>query len=149
MKREDIMGIVGQTENICRDNINRIIAKELGIEKIHSSSNLWCKIRDIYYVFDYIVLVISSETFDYKLTSYGKENIEYKFLKEYKNEKKYSNNKEIYDQIEISDIESNFADIIDLVKKTNNVLKAIVKCRKQILAEMDSLLNYEYNLKEI
>ncbi len=68
--------------------------------------------------------------------------IEYNFSKS-------CNNAPNYNPFKISYIESNTMDARGLIETTNNVLRAIVSCRKQILAEMDSLLNYEYNLKEI
>lgn len=38
--------------------------------------------------------------------------------------------------------ETNATDARGLIEITNNVLKAIIKCRKQILSEMELLLNY-------
>ena len=142
MKRKEIMNILYNQEKIFEKNIHSIIAKELGVEKLYSQSNLWCEITDIDFRFKDLQIKINASTFEYIIQSSGHEMIEYKFYKS-------CNNAPNYNPFKISYIESNTIDLRALTETTNNVLRAIVKCRKQILAEMDSLLNYEYNLKEI
>ena len=142
MKRKEIMNILHNQEKIFEKNIHSIIAKELGGEKLYSQSNLWCEITDIDFRFKDLQIKITASTFEYIIQSSGHEMIEYKFYKS-------CNNAPNYNPFKISYIESNTIDSRALIEITNNVLRAIVKCRKQILAEMDSLLNYEYNLKEI
>ena len=142
MKRKEIMNILHNQEKIFEKNIHSIIAKELGVEKLYSQSNLWCEITDIDFRFKDLQIKINASTFEYILQFSGHEMIEYKFYKS-------CNNAPNYSPFKISYIESNTIDSRALIETTNNVLRAIVKCRKQILAEMDSLLNYEYNLKEI
>lgn len=142
MKRKEIMNILHNQEKIFEKNIHSIIAKELGGENLYSQSNLWCEITDIDFRFKDLQIKITALTFEYIIQSSGHEMIEYKFYKS-------CNNAPNYNPFKISYIESNTIDSRALIEITNNVLRAIVKCRKQILAEMDSLLNYEYNLKEI
>lgn len=142
MKRKDIMNILYNQEKVFEKNVHSIIAEELGVEKLYSQSNLWCEITDIDFRFKDLQIKINASTFEYILKSSGHEMIEYNFSKS-------CNNAPNYNPFKISYIESNTMYSRRLIETTNNILKAIVKCRKQILAEMDSLLNYEYNLKEI
>ena len=141
MKRKDIMNILHNQEKIFEKNVHDMIAKELGVKKLYSQSNLWCEITNVDFRFKDLQIIISTSTFKYILESSGHEMIEYRFSKS-------CNNAPNYEPFKLSHIESNATDARGLIETTNNVMRAIVSCRKQILAEMELLLNYEYNLKE-
>ena len=90
MKRKEIMNILHNQEKIFEKNIHSIIAKELGVEKLYSQSNLWCEIIDIYFRFKDLQIKINASTFEYILQSSGHEMIEYKFYKSCNNAPKYN-----------------------------------------------------------
>ena len=54
MKRKDIMNILHNQEKIFEKNVHDMIAKELGVKKLYSKSNLWCEITDIDFRFKYL-----------------------------------------------------------------------------------------------
>ncbi|MFW9602518.1 MAG: hypothetical protein ACMV1B_09375 [Prevotella sp.] len=118
------------------DRIHSLIAKDLGVKKLYTQSNLWCETINIDLRHTATIL-ISSSTFSYSLNLKGHEMLKYRFGLEVNNAPNYKN-------ITEGDIKSHSTDFRGKIETTNNLLKSIVAVKKEILQELEHYQNYNY-----
>ena len=136
MTNKDIRTQFNEQYKLTTDRIHSLIAKDLGINKLHTQSNLWCEVIDIDLKYT-ATIIISSSTFTYQLNLNGHEMIEYKFSRSV-------NNAPDFKRITKGDIESHSTDFRGLIETTNNLLKSIISVKKEILQEVEHYQNYNY-----
>ena len=136
MTNKDIRTQFNEQYKLTTDRIHSLIAKDLGVNKLYTQSNLWCEIIDID-LRHTATIIISSSTFTYQLELKGHEMIEYKFGRSV-------NNAPDFKRITKGDIESHSTDFRGLVETTNSILKSIISVKKQILQELIKYQNHNY-----
>ena len=136
MTNKDIRTQFNEQYKLTTDRIHSLIAKDLGVNKLYTQSNLWCEIIDID-LRHTATIIISSSTFTYQLELKGHEMIEYKFGRSV-------NNAPDFKRITKGDIESHSTDFRGLVETTNSILKSIISVKKQILQELINYQNHNY-----
>ena len=136
MTNKDIRTQFNEQYKLTTDRIHSLIAKDLGVNKLYTQSNLWCEIIDID-LRHTATIIISSSTFTYQLELKGHEMIEYKFGRSV-------NNAPDFKRITKGDIESHSTDFRGLVETTNSILKSIISVKKQILQESIKYQNHNY-----
>lgn len=136
MTNKDIKAHFNKQYKLTTDRIHSLIAKDLGINKLYTQSNLWCEVIDID-LRHIATIIISSSTFTYQLELSGHEMIEYKFGRSV-------NNSPDFKRITKGDIESHSTNFRGLIETTNNLLKSIMSVKKEILQEIEHYQNYNY-----
>jgi hypothetical protein len=121
---------------ITTDRIHSLIAKDLGVNKLYTQSNLWCEVENIDLAYT-AKITISTSTFTYVLSLDGHEMLSYKFRLEINNAPEFKN-------ITKGNIESYSTDFRGLIETTNSVLKSIMSVKKQILQELTNYQNHNY-----
>lgn len=136
MTNKDIRTHFNEQYKLTTDRIHNLIAKDLGIKKLYTQSNLWCETTDIDLRYT-ATITISSSTFVYTLDLKGHEMLEYIFNRSV-------NNAPDFKCITKGDIESHSTDFRGLIETTNNLLKSIMSVKKEILQELEHYQNYNY-----
>ena len=140
MNRKEIDVKINEQRKIFTDNVHSLIAKNLGVKKLYTESNLWCEITDTCLGFKGQI-TISASTFTYNLEVGGHEMLEYKFGLNI-------NNAPEYKRITKGDIESNSTYLRGKIETTNSLLKSIVSVKKDILMLLEDYINFDFKLKE-
>lgn len=140
MNRKEIEVKFNEQRTFFINNVHNLIAKDLGVKKLYTESNLWCEITDIDLRFKGQI-TISSSTFTYKLETSGHEILDYRFGL-------IINNAPEYKRITKGDIESNSTDLRGKIETTNSILKSIMNTKKDILILFKEYINFDFKLKE-
>ena len=140
MNRKEIEVKFNEQRKVFTDNVHSLIAKDLGVKKLYTESNLWCEITDIDLRFKGQI-TISASTFAYKIEIGGHEILEYRFGLNI-------NNAPEYKRITKGDIESNSTDLRGKIETTNSLLKSIMSVKKDILILLEDYINFDFKLKE-
>lgn len=136
MTNKDIRAHFNEQYKLTTERIHSLIAKDLGVKKLYTQSNLWCETTDID-LRHTATIIISSSTFTYTLDIGGHEMLEYRFNRSV-------NNAPDFKRITKGDIESHSTDFRGLIETTNNLLKSIMSVKKEILQELGHYQNYNY-----
>lgn len=136
MTRKEIQEQLNIQNKAFTNKVHTLIANNLGVTKLYTQSNLWCEITDIDLRFKEQI-TISASTFTYKLEVGGHEILEYKFSS-------VINNAPTNKRITEGDIESHSTDFRGQIETTNNILKAIMSVKKDILAEFTKFIDFDY-----